>query len=189
MATFGSNFISTDNLLVNSSISIAGDVGTNKYVIAKQSGTPSWQRMTGLISQYSENTNNTVNLCTGSPVAITFDKENFNFADISFAGTTFTFTVSGLYRFLFQCSISNAGSRSSVGFYLNGIYIYGNATLIENSIGATIISQFSIEHTENANAGDVLTIVGEQISGNSVFLVRNPLNNAAISQLSIERLF
>lgn len=188
MATF-----TTDQLAVQSSISIAGDVGTNNYVIASQSGVPIWKRTTGLVSQYSENTFNAQNLNAGTPTNVIFYSEDFNFAGVIFGGggETFTLPTPGLYRFKFECMIEGVNSRTAISFFLNGNYLYGGLNPI-SSDGNTEVSVFgiySIEYIANIAANDVLTVVGQQVYGSPAYLVRNTVYNAPFTRLTIERLF
>lgn len=188
MATF-----TTDKLAVQSSINIAGNVGVSNYVIANQNGAPIWKRSTGLVSQYSENTNNAQNLNIGTPVSIVFDNENFNYADVNFGGggTTFAITVSGLYRLKLECMTEGSGARSAISFFLNGNYLYGGLTAIsfDGSTNITINGIYSIECVTNIAAGDLLSVVGQQVYGSPLYLVRNSIYNAPFTKLIIERLF
>jgi hypothetical protein len=150
-----------------------------------------WKRTTGLVSQYTENTNNAQNLNAGPPVIIEFYNEDFNFANVIFAGTTFTFIDGGMHRLKFQCLVGGTGAKTAISFFLNGNYLYGGVTpqATDGSTFYQIEGLFSIEYIANINPADVLTVVGQQISGGPSFLQRNTVYNAPITTLSIEKLF
>jgi len=188
MATF-----TTDQLTVRSSISIAGDVGTDNYVIANQSGAPIWKRTTGLVSQYSENTYNAQNLNAGTPTNVIFYSEDFNFASVIFGGggETFTLPIPGLYKFKFDGMVEGAGTRTAISFFLNGNYLYGGLTPVsfDGSTNVTVLGIYSIEYVTSIAANDVLTVVGQQVYGGPAYLVRNTVYNEPFTRLTIERLF
>jgi hypothetical protein len=185
MATYDN--VSTDNLYVQSSISIAGDTGPDRYAILSQSSTPIWGRNTGLVSQYTDDTNDVQNIC-GAAVNIAFSREERNFADVKFVGDAFVFNVDGLYKSTFQCyAFSSSFFQSAISFFLNGNQIYGNFMTVYD---ATLTDDnFYMEYTADFRIGDTLTVVAEKVINGPAFLRRNPIYGTPITQLTIERLF
>ncbi len=182
MATY--NTVSADNIYVQSTINIAGDTGTDKYVIANNGGTPVWNRTTGLVSQYTDNSDGVQDLA-GTEVKVIFDTETFNFANVKFTGDEFEFNDEGLYGLSFQCLVSGATYQTAISFFINGRQVYGNIIDQPNSSDMSA----SIEYVTQINRGDILTVVGEKISGGPTLLRFNPLYRTPVTQLIIERLF
>lgn len=179
------NEVNTNNLYIQSSINIAGDTGVDNYAITSVGSVPGWRRITGLISQYTDDSNDAQDMNGGSVVNISFNREVMNFANVKFTGSDFTFNDNGLYTVSFQALFSGAGVQSMISFFINGNQIYGNLTTQTDSTN----SMFYMEYTFDARAGDVMTVSGEKINGGSNYLRYNPIYRTPVTQLTIERLF
>jgi hypothetical protein len=178
------NEVST-NTVTTQSVILSGNSGSDGDVIANVSGNTLWSKMNGLVSLYTDSTDNVQDIAVSPPINISFNKEEFNFANIEFSSNdTFRFSNAGIYRILFQCLLSDSSAQSMVSFYINGAQLYGNMSVTGNSTFVPYI----LEYDFIARPGDVLNIVGEKYNGGPNYLKNNPIYSNSTTMLSIVKL-
>lgn len=178
--------LNTQNLDVLNSINIAGNPGNDGEVIYNQSGVPVWKKIIGLVSKYTDNTDNVQDLSQSPAVPINFSTQDYDNNELVFNGDSFIFKNVGYYYVEFECLLSNSSAQNMISFAVNGTVIYGNFTPLITSSSSNV--PFIMSTTLFLNENDELRILGEKYDNNPNYLRTNPLYGVPVTQLFVQRL-
>ena len=179
------SLINTQNLDIQSNLQLNTNSGNDGEVVYKESGTQTWKKINGILAKYTDRTNGSQNVC-GGLMSISFSDEIFNTAGINFGGNNFKFERAGYYLVNFQCLLSNSDSQCNITFTINSVPYYSNCSVFTS--GSSNPVPFYMSTIIPIIDGDVLEITSEKINSGPSFLITNPVNNLAVTQLLIKKL-
>ena len=177
--------VTTQNTDILTDLKFNGDAGDSGEVVYKPitGSTPVWEKITGLCSKFVDTTS-TQDLAV-TPYNIKFDKIMFNDANIEYDVDSFRINDEGYYKISFTALLNSDQAQVLIGFYVNGSLIMNNlSSLIPSGI---YYSPYSLETVYYFQAGDTLTIVGENYIHGPCYLMVDPIYNNPVTQLIITR--
>ena len=178
--------ILTQTIDIQNNIRLNSIYGNEDQVPYTQGGIQVWKKINGLTARFTDTTDGVQDLNV-APIEISFDTENYNFANIGFGGNKFELVEPGFYYCSFSCLLSNSGAQTLIMFFLNDKPHYGNLSTFINGTSERI--PFLIEtviYSPDSNA--ILTVKGEKYNNGPNYLSKEPIYGTAATQLIITKI-